>query len=305
MTVRMLTDDDITRIPIDAFIAPIADFVVADFEGKATAPPRQFVDFHAGKIVFTTGGHGRLAGFRAYESFTSHQRTVGQQIVAAWDTQTCVLKGVYVGIRLGGIRTGVLGAIAVAALAPASATTCALIGTGLQAETQLLGILSRHPLAQVRIYSRQREKREAFVERLRAITPVAMVACDTAEDAVSCADIAVLATDAGMPVVDPSALCGVAHITTVGPKFRDRHELPLESIAGRLLVSDSPQQIRDQGARHMLHGHPRSRDVRHLGELLVRGRNDEPRQSLYLSAGLAGTEVVALDVALSRLSAHH
>lgn len=150
---KMLTDDDIARIPIGAFIAAITDFVVADFEGRTTAPPRQSVDFHTGKIVFTTGGHGRLAGFRAYESFASHQRTAEQQIVAAWDTQTCVLKGVYVGTRLGGIRTGVLGAIAVAALAPASATICALIGTGLQAETQLLGILSRQPLAQVRVYS--------------------------------------------------------------------------------------------------------------------------------------------------------
>lgn len=302
---KVLTDDDVAHIPIGAFIEPIESFVAEDFAGKATAPPRHSVDFHTGRIVFTTGGNDRLAGFRAYESFASPQRTTEQQLVAAWDTQTCALKGVCIGARLGAIRTGVLGSIAVAALAPTSATTCALIGTGLQAETQLLGILARRPLAQVRVYSRHKANREAFVERMRALTPVAMVACDTAEDAVARADIAILATNAGTPVVDSAALSGVTHITTVGPKSMSNHELPLEAVADRLLVSDSPQQIRDQGERHMLHGHPRSGDIRHLGEALLHGRSDEPRQSLYLSAGLAGTEVVALDVALSYLSAHH
>lgn len=197
-----------------------------------------------------------------------------------------------------------LGAIAVAALAPVSATTCALIGTGLQAETQLLGILAQRTATQVRVYSRQKTNREAFLKRMHALASVDMVACDTAEDAVSCADIAVLATTADTPVIDPAAPCNVARITSVGPKFRDSHELPLESVADRLLVSDSPQQIRDQGTRHMLHGHPRCQDIKHLGDVLLHGRGNGPRQSLYLSAGLAGTEVIALDAALSHLVAH-
>lgn len=301
---EVLADEDIERIPIAVFVRPIANYVIADFEGKAKAPPRQVVDFDAGKIVFTTGGYGRLAGFRAYESFSSSQRIAEQQLVAVWDTETCALKGVCTGTRLGAIRTGVLGGIAVTALAPASATICALIGSGLQAETQLLGILARQPLTQVRIYSRQRANREAFVERMKTLTRVAIVACDTAEDAVSGADIAVLSTTSRTPVIDPTALSNVSHITTVGPKFRDEHELPLESIADRLIVSDSPQQIRDQGARHMLCDHPRRHEIRHLGEMLRRERPIEPGKSLYLSAGLAGTEVVALDTALMHIQRH-
>ncbi|BFI95788.1 MAG: hypothetical protein RSP_12980 [Rhodanobacter sp.] len=301
---EVLTDNEVADVPISAFIEPVADFVIADFMGETTAPPRHAVDFHTGKIVFTTGGNDRLAGFRAYESFASRQRTNEQQIVAAWDTRTCALKGIYVGTRLGAMRTGTLGAIAVATLAPASATICALIGTGLQAETQLLGILARRKLTQVRVYSRQKANRDAFVERIRPLVAVDMIVCDTAEDAVSSADIAVLATSAGAPVVDPAALRSVTHITTVGPKFLTSHELPLEAVSNRLLVSDSPQQIRDQGDRHLLHGHPRSVDIRHLGEVLQHGRCNEPKQSLYFSAGLAGTEIIALDAALSWLAEH-
>lgn len=296
---EILQDADIECVPITAFLDAISEFLVADFEGHATSPPRQIVDFPSGKIVFTSGGLGALAGFRAYETFNSRNRVGNDQIVAAWDANTCLLAGVCLGSRLGAIRTGVLGGIAVDALAPPSISTCALIGTGLQAETQLLGILARRHLAEVRVYSREKERRDSFVERLRARSTTRIVAFDNPEDAASNADIVVLATDSSTPVIDAAALERAVHVTTVGPKFRDDHELPLASVADRLIVSDSPQQIRGQGPRHMLSDHPRSNEIRHLGEMLLRGRPPQPRRSLYLSAGLAGTEVVALAAALA------
>lgn len=296
---EVLTDRDIERVPIAAFVDAISDFLVADFGGRTTSPPRQSIDFPVGKMVFTTGGSGRLAGFRAYESFDSSGRIAEQQIVAAWDTVTCVLKGICLGTRLGAIRTGVLGGIAVDTLAPSSAAICALIGTGVQAETQLLGILARRQLTEVRVFSRSAAKVDAFLERMRGSTQATMVACGSAEDAVSGTDIAVLATDSKVPVVEPAVLGSAAHITTVGPKFREAHELPLEAATGRLIVSDSPRQIRDQGSRHMLSDRFRQQEPRHLGELLSSGNSGAKPRSLYLSAGLAGTEVVALDAALT------
>lgn len=299
---EILHDADIERIQVATFVDAISEFLVADFEGRATSPPRQRVDFPAGSIAFTSGGLGHWAGFRAYEAFNSPRRVANSQITAVWDTDSCALKGVCFGSRLGAIRTGVLGGIAVDALAPSSVSTCAVIGTGLQAETQVLGMLARRRLAEVRVYSRKQAHRNAFADRLRAATPTRIVAFDSPEDAVSHADIVVLATDSGVPVIDAAALDGAVHITTVGPKFRDAHELPLAAAAGRLIVSDSPQQIRDQGQRHMLFGRPCSSEIRHLGEMLALGRPHEPSRSLYLSAGLAGTEVVALATALAHRS---
>jgi ornithine cyclodeaminase len=249
--------------------------------------------------MFTTGGFGKVAGFRAYETFKSSKRATEEQIVAAWDTETCMLKGVCVGTRLGAVRTGVLGGIAVAALTLPTASTCALIGCGLQAETQLLGILALRPLKEVRVYCRHKASRGAFAQRVSGKAQVTIIACDSAEDAIEGADIVVLATNASTPVVGATTLFQAAHITTVGPKFQASHELPLDVVAGRLIVSDSPQQIRDQGKRHMLSGHPCANNIRHLGQILSRGRPAKPAQSLYLSAGLAGTEIVALDAMLA------
>lgn len=296
---EILQDADIECVPITAFVAAISEFLVADFQGHAAAPPRQSVRFQPGRIVFTSGGLGNLAGFRAYETFQSRQRVTDDQIVAAWDTNTCSLIGVCIGSKLGAIRTGVLGGIAVNALAPASISTCALIGTGLQAETQLRAILALRKLFEVRVYSRQETHRNAFAERLAAETSTRVVPCTSPEDAAWHADIVVLATNSNTPVIDAGALQETAHITTVGPKTESAHELPLAAAEGRLVVSDSPQQIQAHGEQHMLAGHP---DIRHLGEILCVGRSQEPRPSLFLSAGLAGTEVVALAAALKSRS---
>lgn len=66
------------------------------------------------------------------------------------------------------------------------------------------------------------------------------------------------------------------------------------------------QPAADSGSRHTTHAAWTSRchDIKHLGDVLLHGRGNGPRQSLYLSAGLAGTEVIALDAALSHLIAH-
>jgi ornithine cyclodeaminase/alanine dehydrogenase-like protein (mu-crystallin family) len=297
---EVLHDSDIARVPISRLMDAISDYVVADFEGRTTAPPRQAVDFPSGQLVFTTGGYEQLAGFRAYETFLSQNREGEDQIVAVWDMDACVLKGVCFGTRLGALRTGALGGIAVNALAPHSATTCAVIGTGLQAETQLLAILARRELREIRVYSRQQANRSRFVERLKGTSSADIRAFDNPKEAVWDAEIVVLATDSSVPVIESAWVEGAAHITTVGPKFRSAHELPLDVVSSDwLLVSDSPQQIQGQGDRHMLFEHPRWGDIMHLGEVICGRRSIGFVRSLYLSSGLAGTEVIALDAAIS------
>lgn len=295
---RVLRDADLERVSMVTIVDAIRAFVVADARGLATSPPRQGVDFPDGRIVFTSGGLGDLAGFRAYETFRAPYRGGEDQIVAVWNTRTGALEGVCLGAKLGALRTGALGGIAVDALAPETAATCAIIGTGQQARTQLLGILACRRLTQVRVYSRDAARREAFVAGFAGDPAVCMIACASTGEAVAGADIVVLATDATSPVIDASMLAEAAHVTTLGPKLAGAHELPLDAVVDRLIVSDSPQQIRGLGERHMLHGHPCLAEMHHLGEILAIERPAAPRRSLYLSAGLAGTEVVALAVAL-------
>jgi alanine dehydrogenase len=93
-------------------------------------------------------------------------------------------------------RTGATSAVAARHLAPA-ATTAAVLGSGLEAETNLLAIASRVSLEHVRVYSPRPERRAQFAGRMAAILGIPVVACDDAPSAVRRADLVIVATNTG------------------------------------------------------------------------------------------------------------
>lgn len=94
---------------------------------------------------------------------------------------------------------------------------------------------------------------------------------------------------------DAKWLAHGTHVNTVGPKFKDAHELPVEvAEEATLIATDSPQQIAAQGGGHFLAGHEAHDRVIDLAEILwgTRPPPSEDGTTLFLSAGLAGTETL-------------
>ena len=299
---RVLTDRDIDRVPFSIILEAVRAHILADFRGETVSPPRHVAEFGDGGIVFTVGGNAEFAGFRAYETFQIPALEKDDQLTVVWDRRTRRLSGIALGERLGALRTGALGGVAIDRMAAAHVRKLAVIGTGLQAETQLIAAASVRGFSEIAVFSRGREKAEAFALRMSAALGVSIAAADSAEQAVKDADIVILATNSSTPVLEPGWLKTGAHVNTLGPKKASAHELPLEIAAGAAMIaSDSPQQIAAMGAEHMLHGHEAAGRIFHLGDpriLEMRGAG----RSLFLSAGLAGSEVAALAAVLDYLS---
>jgi ornithine cyclodeaminase len=298
---RILSDAEIDLVPMDMILRVVRAHLLADARGEATSPPRHYVPFPTGSIAFTVGGNGRIAGFRAYETFSGGSRITEDQIVVLWDQVSCRMRGISIGNRLGAIRTGALGGIAVDIMVPSDAKVCAVIGTGVQAETQVLAIASIRELREVRVYSRSAENRAAFAEKLTPMTGLKIHPMSTAKACVEGAEIVVLATDSTVPVIDADWIMPGAHVSTLGSKLRGSHELPLElALRAAVTATDSPQQTAAHADRHMLHGSPAFDRIRHLGTLAP---GHDPRggtgMTLFLSEGLAGSEVAALEAALN------
>lgn len=118
-----------------------------------------------------------------------------------------------------------------------------------------------------------------------------------ARSAVADAEIVLVATSSAEPVVDHRDMRPDAHVNTVGPKFTYAHEMDAAAAedADRI-VSDSPQQIAAQGDDHFLAGSAALQRVEHLGTF-DRGFEGSG-QTLFLSAGLAGTEVLVAEALL-------
>jgi ornithine cyclodeaminase len=297
---KILEDTDLYNVEAARIaVAAVRDAVSAHGDGLLVAPPRHTVPFGRGALVFTVGGSDSIVGFRAYETFPTSAQ---DQVVAVWDTRTGNLEGIAVGEMVGALRTGALGALAVDLLARPKTRRCAVLGSGRQARTQLLCTSTVRTFDEVTVFSPTAANREQFAEELGELTGLPVVAADDAETAVEGADVVICATAAHSPVFEARWLSAGVHVNTVGPKYRNAHELPLEMAAlADVIATDSPQQVAAQGADHFLAAHLTETPVVDLADVLsgTAGRASASQSTLFLSAGLAGTETMVAHALLS------
>jgi ornithine cyclodeaminase/alanine dehydrogenase-like protein (mu-crystallin family) len=299
--VRVLSDRDIDRVPFSVILNAVRAHVLADFLGQTVSPPRHAAEFGDGGLVFTVGGNADFAGFRAYETFSKPALEKEDQLIAVWDRATRRLSGLAIGERLGALRTGALGGVAIDRMAPEKVRKLAVIGAGLQAEAQMIAACAVRSFGEIAVFSRTKESRAVIAARMELLLKKDVRPTGSAEQAVRDADVVILATNSSTPVIDAGWLKPAAHVNTLGPKKASAHELPLDlAVSANLIASDSPQQIAAMGAEHMLHGHSAYSRIMHLGDASILEER-EPGLSLFLSSGLAGSEVAALAAALGHL----
>lgn len=289
--VKILRDDDVVRLlqPADA-VRWTKEAIDAHYRGELVAPPRVSADLAGGQVVFTVGRlRGSWFGYRSYDTLPG---AASDQVVVVHDEESGRLAAVAIGTELGARRVGAIGAVAVDALTPPSADTLALIGTGTQAYAQLWAVSTVRTLREVRIYSRNPERRNVFAARVAPLVAGTCRAVDDARTAVEGAQIVITATNSTSPVIDAAWITPGAHVTVVGPKQQGRAEFGLDlPAAASLLVTDSIDQIDAYNPPNVLAGTPYRDRLLTLGQF----RNDPtPRPpdgiSVFFSVGLAGTE---------------
>lgn len=284
---RLLTDDDVRPAPASVAVGAAREALVQFGEGAMIAPPRVRSELGALDYVYTAGALADgTSGFRAYRA----GQPAGDQLVAVWDPSGELI-GIVVGDELGARRTGALGAVAADVLARSDATDVAIIGTGVQAWTQLWALASVRSVRRVRIYSRFSNNREGFAARARSELRLAAETAFDAAVAVRDADIVVLATRSTIPVIDAADVAPGTHVTTVGPKSRASHETPLElAEAAAVVTCDSPAQAAAYPEPFFT-----SAPLVSLADVMrgaAPGRKDPDDITLHCSVGLAGSEIL-------------
>lgn len=133
------------------------------------------------------------------------------------DPETGALQALLDGRYITEARTAAVSAVSSRALARREASTLAIIGSGVQARSHLEALTHVHSasLREVRVWSPTAERRRAFAtETSTSALPV--VAVDSAEAAVTAADIIVLVTASHTPVIDNRWVKDGAHVIAVG-----------------------------------------------------------------------------------------
>jgi ornithine cyclodeaminase len=202
------------------------------------------------------------------------------------------------------MRTGALGGVAVKYGARQDAKTLAIIGSGTQARTQLEAAAVVRDLSDVRVYSRSEQRREAFATEMATHLKLPVQPVTSAEQAIAGADIVIVATSSRVPVFDAALIEAGTHVTTIRLGQGQSELDPSVADHASAVFTDSMEQVQSYPGGFFLAD--RLDSITDLSEHVARGipvRDSDTAITLYLSAGLAGTEVVVADLALQRAGA--
>jgi len=287
---KLLGDDDVLALAPSDVVEAMRRALQAHAADALSSPPRTSVETEQGRWVFTVGAmEGGCQGFRAYGVGTAAD---DEQLVAVWADGRC--QGVVIGQQLGLRRTAEIGAVAVDVLARPDAATLGLIGAGPQGLAHVREVAAVRQLEQVQVFSRTPARRESAARWLVTACGLAAEPVATAEDAADGVDVLTLATSSQQVVVDPAAIAQGTHVTTLGPKYVGRHELPVE-VAQRaaVIVTDSLAQLDTYSSPFFLKGLPEPPRIRELSSVVAHGVDRDPNDvTVFCSVGLAGTEPV-------------
>jgi alanine dehydrogenase len=203
---------------------------------------------------------------------------------------------------MGALRTGAASGVATRHLANPDARILGVIGSGRQAATQIAAIAAVRAISEVRVFSRDAEKRAQFCADIASSLGIAARPVDTARDAVTGCDVVVTSTTSTTPVLLGEWLSPGTHINAIGANYEHRRELDSAAVArAAIIATDDKDQAQYEATdlvapvNEGLFGWDR---VAPLGDIvagLARGRTSGDDITLFKSLGVA-IEDVALAV---------
>ncbi len=233
-----LTEADVRRhLPMREAIRLMRETFEALGRGEAVNQPRRRLYTPAGSALHQMGG--AIGKYHGTKYYSVHLKYGFHFFFHLFDSITASSLALMEANHLGQIRTGAASGYATDLLARADAGVLAVIGSGFQARAQVEAISMVRKLCDIRVWSRNSAKREAFAQEVGAR------ATATAEEAVRGCDILVTATFAKDPVVESTWVSPGTHINAMGSNRSDRQEIP-GALFGRaaVIAVDSLEQAK-------------------------------------------------------------
>ncbi|MCY3946569.1 MAG: ornithine cyclodeaminase family protein [Anaerolineaceae bacterium] len=192
------------------------------------------------------------------------------------------------------IRTAAVSGVATRALAREDAGDLAILGTGVQGRSHLQAMLEARPLRRVRVWSRSEASRADYVRWASQELDAEVEAMESAQSAVTGADLICTATAAAQPVLQGAWLSPGTHINAVGSSTPSTRELDSAAMALVSHFVDRRESTLDESGDYLIplqEGAIGDDHIRaELGEVLLGrapGRSSDDEITLFNSLGLA------------------
>lgn len=298
--VLLLTESDVKSI----LTMPLAmDLVEESFrrlaDGTAIVHPRQRLHLPDQSFLHYMAAGDAASGYMGMKIYTT-SREGARFLITLIRAQSGEWLALIEADYVGQMRTGAATGIATRWMAREDARTAGIIGTGLQARTQLEAVALARKLDRVRAFGRDPERRERFVKEMSDRLGIPVSAVSSAEEAVRDADIVVTATGSVQPVLNGRWLSPGAHVNAIGSNYEHKSELDSEAVLrADIIAVDSLAQARiEAGDLIQAFGKDAARwdRVRELSSIIAGktvGRTSSAQITLFKSVGIA-TEDIAV-----------
>jgi alanine dehydrogenase len=272
--------------------------------GQVALPPRLNLPNGRGffRLMPAVMNSSGIMGFKAFHG--SVQDGV-RYLIAIYEQASGLLLAMMDAHYLTAARTGATTGVATKFMANRDVRRVAVIGSGLEARTNLLGVCAVREVERVTVFSPNRERRMAFAQRMSQELKIEVVASESGESCVEAADIVVVATNTtgkgdGIAFRGEWACAGM-HINAIGSTMPKLREIDSESFAraGRIVIDCQPKQIEEESGDvidALANGRYDRGKVVELQEVVAgraSGRDAEDQITLFKSVGTAVQDVTA------------
>lgn len=272
--------------------------------GQVVLPPRLNLPNGRGffRLMPTVMNGSGVMGFKAFHG--SVQDGV-RYFIAIYEQASGQLLAMMDAHYLTAARTGATTGVATRFMARADARHVAVIGSGLEGRTNLLGVCAVRQVERVTVFSPSRERREAFAGRMTQELKIEVIACGSPESCVEGADIVVVATNTtgkgdGIAFRSAWARPGM-HLNAIGSTMPKLREIDATSFvrAGRIVIDCQTRQIEEESGDvidALAKGTYDRGKVVELQEVVAgraAGRDSNDQITLFKSVGTAVQDVAA------------
>jgi alanine dehydrogenase len=259
----------------------------------AVLHPRQRLHPPNGAYLHYMAAADSVSGYMGMKLYTSARDGL-RFIVPLFRTATGELVALIEADYLGQMRTGAASGIATKVLARQDARAVGIVGTGLQARTQLEAVGAVRKIERIRAFGRNPERRAQFCREMSSKLGLPVEPAAAAEEAVRGADIVIAATNSSSPIVLGKWLSPGMHVNAIGANFPQKRELDDEAISRAALIAvDSIEQSRQEAGdliQAFVGDELRWSGVREIAGIVarrIRGRSSDGEITLFKSNGIA------------------
>ena len=300
MRVLFLTEAEVADlISMRDTIGAVEDSFRAKGLGKTQMPPKSYVYFPRGDFRAMPAYLEELgaAGVKVVNVHPNNPKEHNLPSVMATilllDPNTGAPISIMGGTKITEVRTGATGAVAAKYLARKDSRVVAIVGTGVQARSQLVGLREVLKIGEVRVWGMNLEKAKACASRMGEVIGAEVFTERTVEGAVRGADVIVTVTPVTEPLVRDEWIGDGAHINAIGADAPGKEELDPNILRRAKIFVDDYEQALHSGEVNV----PVSRGIigrenvhAELGEVIAgkkSGRTSSEEITVFDSTGLA------------------